>query len=159
MFAVLGGTLLAAMAGMGDVQAADTQAAWAGLAEITASTPACAGVLGTSVGSAHPSTYRPKINSTDTASYVSLMGVEGGLTLENASELTVHQMQGSGNYSATAIDRRALPFVYKGTYTFTITPAAVAASTKVVEITGTINTYFDSVGCNVSFTAAYTPMK
>jgi hypothetical protein len=159
MFAVLGGTLLAAMAGMGDVQAADTQAAWAGLAEITASTSACAGVLGTSVGTPHPSTYRPKINSTDTASYVSLMGVEGGLTLQNASETTVHQMQGAGNYSATAIDRRALPFVYKGTYTFTITPATVVATTKVVEITGTVNTYFDSVGCNVSFTAAYTPMK
>lgn len=159
MFAVLGSILLTATGEMGAAQAADTQAAWAGLAEVTASTSACVGVLGTSVGSPHPSTYRPKIASTDTITYVSFMGIEAGLTLGNASESTVHQMQGSGNYSATGIDRRAKPFAYTGTYSFTVTPAAVVASTTVVEIIGTINNYFNFVGCNVSFTAAYAPVK
>jgi hypothetical protein len=159
VFAVLGSILLAATVGTSATQAADTQAAWTGLAEVTLSTSACAGVGGTSVGNAHPSTYRPKIASTDTVTYVSFLGLEAALTLENTSESTVHQMHGSGNYSASAIDRRAKPFSYTGTYNFTVTPAAVVASTTEVTIIGTIFTYFNNVGCNVSFTAAYTPVK
>jgi hypothetical protein len=67
-------------------------------------------------------------------------------------------MQGSGTYTASAISRRALPFNYPGTYSFAVTPSTVTLGTPLVEIKGTVNSYFVA-GCNVSFSAAYVPLK
>jgi hypothetical protein len=70
-------------------------------------------------------------------------------------------MHGGGNYTAVAIDRRAFPFSYTtGTFVLTITPSPlVSLTTPVVEITGTINTYFNTIGCNIAITGAYAPVK
>jgi hypothetical protein len=150
---------IAAIAISSQASAADTQAAFAGLAVITAATPGCVNVGGTVPGNVHPTIYRPKILSTDTISYFSFISFESAITLGNTTESVNHQMRGAGAYAATAIDKRALPFTYNATYNFTVTPAAIIATTSPIEIVGTINSYFNVAGCNVSFTAAYTPVK
>jgi hypothetical protein len=140
--------------------AGDSQEAWIGVAQVTLSTAACAGVGGTAVGSSHISVYRPKIKSTDSITYLSIIGFEAALTLGNESETTAPQMHGSGTYKGSAIDRRALPFSYTAGYNFMITPAPlVTATTAVVTITGTVDNYFNNAGCNVTFTATYGPLK
>jgi hypothetical protein len=47
---------------------------------------------------------------------LSYFTAHAGHTLENLNESTVHQMHGSGDYFASAIDTRAVPFTYTGTY-------------------------------------------
>lgn len=140
----------------GGALAADTQAFWAGLAIVTGST-GCTGVGGTGAGDVHVSVYRPKIKSTDTSSFLSLMGTVSAITFKNSSESTAHQMNGSGSYSATAINKRAKSFTYTGSFSLTINPAPVTAATSVVTVEGTINDYFDVVGCNITFQGAYSP--
>jgi hypothetical protein len=87
------------------------------------------------------------------------MSVEGGLTLENLTGNP--QMQGVGTYKGSAINRRALPFSYiststiSATYSFVISPASVTTATAVVEIKGTVNSYFSVPNCNVTFSGAY----
>jgi hypothetical protein len=71
--------------------------AWEGFATITASTPQCAGgtgtgagVDGTATGAMHVSIFRPKIAVTDSPTFLSFVFLRAALTLENASEATVH---------------------------------------------------------------------
>src|SRR5262249_3027781 len=68
--------------------------AWEGYATVSASTPQCSGVGGTSPGDTHVSMFRPKIASTDSPTFLSFVFLRAALTQENASESTVHQMNG-----------------------------------------------------------------
>ncbi len=131
----------------GTALALDTQAAWQGIATVTASTAAqCAGVGGTAVGDANVSIFRPKIASTDTNTYLSFAFLRAAFTVENASEPTVRQMHGTGNGDIYGVNGRARFIDGLGTYSLTISPAAVVASTPVVTITGKINNFFDVAG-------------
>ena len=57
----------------------------------TANTAACAGLTGANVGDIYVSIYRPKINSTDTATFLSFIHLRAALALQNMSEATVPQ--------------------------------------------------------------------
>jgi hypothetical protein len=127
---------------------------WEGFATVTAST-GCSGVPGTALGDTHVSIFRPKIASTDTPTFLSFVLLRSAFTQENASESTVHQMNGSGNYTGFAIGPRAGFAQYSGTYKLTITPAPVTASTPSVIIDGTITHYLNATGCSVTFEGAY----
>ena len=52
----------------------------------TANTSACAGVGGSAIGEVYVSVYRPKINATDTATFLSFIHERGALALQNTSE-------------------------------------------------------------------------
>ena len=154
--AAVAAALLTAPATLNSARAADTQAAWEGYATTTAATAQCAGIGGTGVGDTHVSIYRPHIVSADTPTFLSMMHLRAALTLQNTSEATIHQMQGSGNYTGYGVNARAKGFTYTGgTYTLTITPAVVAANTAMVNITGVIKNYFNTAGCNVTFKGVY----
>lgn len=155
--ATLAAALSISSAAMNSALAAgDTQAAWEGYATNTASTAQCAGVGGTGVSDTHVSIFRPHILSTDTPTFLSIMHLRAALTLQNTSEATVHQMHGTGNYTGYGVNSRAKGFTYTGgTYTLTITPATIVASTPIVNITGTIKNVFNTAGCNVTFKGVY----
>ncbi len=136
--------------------ALDTQAAWQGIATVTASTTAqCAGIGATTVGDAMVSVFRPKIASTDTKTYLSFVFLRAAFTVENTSESTIHQMHGAGNDDILGVDGRANFIDGAGTYSLAISPAAVVATTPVITITGKINNYFNVTGCDVTFTGVY----
>jgi hypothetical protein len=127
---------------------------WEGFATVTAST-GCSGVAGATPGDTHVSIFRPKIASTDTPTFLSFVFLRAALTQENASESTVHQMNGSGNYTGFAIGSRAAFSQYSGTYKLTLTPPTITAATPSVIIDGTITNYFNATGCSVTFEGAY----
>ena len=129
--------------------------AWEGFATVTASTAQCSGVGGTAPGDTHVSIFRPKIATTDTPSFLSFIFVRGAFTQENTSETTVHQMNGSGNYTGFAIGPRAAFAQYTGTYNLTLTPAIITAATPSVIIDGTLTNFYNVTGCNVTFEGAY----
>jgi hypothetical protein len=142
----------------GTPRAADTQAAWQGFAITTANTAACAGVGGSNVGDTYVSIYRPKINPSDTATFLSFIRLRSALALQNTSEATIHQMNGSGKYSGDAIDKRAKSFTYASTYSFTVAPHPVTSTTGIVKITGTFNDYYGNAGCNLTIEGTYMPL-
>ena len=78
-------------------------APWEGYATVTASTPQCSGVTGTNPGDTYVSIFRPKVAVTDSPTFLSFVFLRASVTQENTSESTVHQMNGSGNYTASAI--------------------------------------------------------
>lgn len=139
--------------------AADTQLAWTGVVKVTASTPQCvaSGIGGVAVGTQHVSVFRPKIRSTDTATFISIVSAFSALTFGNASEATVHQMHGAGNFTGTGINGKAKPFSFSGTYKFAISPATITAAIGEIGIVATINNYSGAAGCSVSFDAFYAP--
>ena len=141
----------------GGAAAADTQAAWEGFMVNTAATSGCAGVGGSAVGDTHVSVYRPHILSTDTPTFLSVVFLRAAFTLENGSEITNPQMRGSGADTTWIIDGRGAAGAFKGlAYSnIIVTPTPVSETTNVVTITGTIDSYFNVFGCNVSFKAAY----
>ena len=128
---------------------------WEGYATVTASTSQCSGIGGTAPGDTHVSIFRPKIASTDSPTLLSFVFLRAAQTQENASESTVKQMNGSGNYTGFAIGSRAGFAQYTGTYNMTVTPAPITALTPSVTIDGTITNYFNTAGCNVTFEGAY----
>ena len=129
--------------------------AWEGYATVISSTVQCEGVEGTTPGATHVSIFRPKIANTDLPSLLSFVFLRAALTHENASESTIHQMNGSGNYTAFAIGSRAGFAQYTGTYKLTLTPSSIIATTTSVSIVGMITNFFNTTGCNVSFEGAY----
>jgi len=149
----LAGSLLIA----GPAAAADTQAAWEGFLTVTSSTAQCSGVGGTSVSNTEVSIYRPKIKSTDTNTFLTILYSRAAIAFQNSSETTVKQMAGSGNYSGDGINSRGKAFSYTSSYTgFKISPSPVGAGTTNVMITGTINNMWNTTGCNIGFKATYT---
>lgn len=128
---------------------------WEGFATVTASTSECSGVAGAAPGDTHVSIFRPKIASTDPPTFLSFVFLRAALTQENTSESTVHQMNGSGNYTGFAIGAYAGFGQYTGTYNLTVTPATVTAATPAVTVDGTIFNYFNAMGCNVTFEGTY----
>jgi hypothetical protein len=128
---------------------------WEGYATITASSPQCSGTSGTNPGDTLVSIYRPQTASTDTPTYLSFVFLRAAFTQENTSESTVHQMNGSGNYTGFEVGSRALFSQYTGTYNLSVTPAIVTASTPSVTIDGTITNFFNITGCNVTFEGVY----
>ena len=139
-------------------RAADTQAAWEGFVTTTANTAACAGVGGSDVGDVYVSIYRPKITPTDTATFLSFIRLRAALALQNTSEATIPQMNGKGNYSGDAIDKRAKSFTYASTYSLTVTPYPVSLTTGLLKITGTFNDYYGNPGCNLTIEGTYQPL-
>jgi hypothetical protein len=138
-------------------RAADTQAAWEGFVENTAASSGCSSVSGTSVGDLYVSIYRPKILGTDTNTFLSFIRLRAALDLQNTSETTASQMNGTGNYSGDAIDNRAKSFTYNSTYRFTVTPFPITATTNTIKITGTFNNFFNNAGCNLTIEGVYMP--
>jgi hypothetical protein len=139
------------------LRAADTQAAWEGFVETTAASSGCSGVSGATVGDVYLSIYRPKINSTDTNSFLSFIRLRAALDLQNTSETTAKQMNGTGNYSGDGINNRALSFTYNSTYRFTVTPSPVTSTTNTIKITGTFDNFFNNAGCNLTIEGVYMP--
>jgi hypothetical protein len=136
--------------------AGDTQAAWQGYATTTASTAQCAGIGGTGVGDTHVSIFRPHIAALDTQTFLSMMHLRAAITFDNTSEATIHQMHGAGNYTGYGVNSRAKGFSYTGgTYSLTVSPASIVASTPIINITGTLNNYFNTAGCSVTFKGVY----
>jgi hypothetical protein len=137
--------------------AADTQTVFEGFATVTAATIQCSGFGGTGVGDTHVSIYRPHILTTDTETYFALYLLRAAETFGNTNESTVPQMRGAGNYMATQISGRALPFNFSSTYNFTsIIPATITAKTNYVKIVGSIDTFDNAPGCTINFEAVYT---
>lgn len=128
---------------------------WDGFATVTAATTQCSGVTGAAPGDTHVSVFRPKIGSTEGPTFLSFVFLRGAVTQENTSEATVHQMNGSGNYSAFEISSKAAFSQYTGTYSLTVTPATITAATPSVTIDGTIKNYLNVAGCNVTFVGSY----
>jgi hypothetical protein len=148
--------------GNGNLTISTTGAAanvWEGFVTVTASTSQCSGAGGgaggTAPGDTYVSIFRPKIAVTDSPSYLSFVLLRAALTQQNTSESTVHQMNGSGNYTGFGIGSRAGFGQYTGTYNLAITPATITASTPSVMIDGTITNFFNTTGCNVTFEGAY----
>ena len=142
----------------GAAVAVDTQAAWEGIMENTAASSVCATIAvgGTGVGDNHVSVYRPHILSTDTPTYLAIVFTRTGFTLQNNSETTNPQMNGSGADLATIIDARGKPGTYAGTFSgIVVSPKPVLETTNVISMTGTIDNYFNVAGCNVTFKAAF----
>jgi hypothetical protein len=96
--------------------ALDNQLVWQGIITVTAATTACAAVDGAAPGDAEVSVFRPKIASTDTATFLSWVYLRSAFTLENTSESTAHQMHGAGKFDGYAVNSRAKFFDYSGTY-------------------------------------------
>lgn len=150
-----GAALMLAFASSGAF-ALDTQESWQGIATTTASTTAqCNGAYGSTVGETEVSVFRPKIKSTDTKTYLSFVFLRAAETLENLSELTVHQMHGSGTVEGYGVSSKGEFYDFTGTYSLTISPAAITASTPVVTISGKIANLGNSPGCIVTFTGVY----
>jgi hypothetical protein len=141
----------------GVLRAADTQAAWEGFVETTAASSGCSGVPGATVGDLSVSIYRPKISGADTNTFLSFIRLRAALDLQNTSEATASQMNGTGNYSGDAIDNRAKSFTYNSTYKFTVTPFPITATTNTIKITGTFNNFYNNAGCNLTIEGVYMP--
>jgi hypothetical protein len=153
-----GGAALVLASLPGSAFALDSQRVWQGIATTTASTTAqCQGVYGSAVDDTEVSIFRPKILSTDTNTSLSFVFLRAAFSWENASESTVKQMHGTGNYDGFAVNSRAKFFDYTGQYSFTVSPATIIASTPSITITGTIKNYIDVPGCNVTFKGVYAP--
>jgi hypothetical protein len=138
--------------------AGDSQAAWEGIMENTTASSVCAtmAVGGTGVGDNHVSVYRPHILSTDTPTYLAIVFTRTEFTLQNNSEITNPQMNGSGADLATIIDARGKPGTYAGTFSgIVVSPKPVLETTNVISMTGTIDNYFNVAGCNVTFKASF----
>jgi hypothetical protein len=159
----LGGAavLAAVVFGCTPAAATDTQSAWEGFMQNTAVTSACSGVGGAAVGDTHVSVYRPHILATDTPTFLSAVFLRAAFTLENGSEITNPQMRGSGADTTWIIDGRGAAGSFKSlaysNIIVTPTPSAlsVSESTTSITITGTIDSYFNVFGCNVTFKAEY----
>jgi hypothetical protein len=128
---------------------------WDGFATVFAATPQCSGVSGAAVGDTHVSVFHPLIGSTATPTHLSFVFLRGAVTQENTSETTVHQMNGSGNYSGFMVGSQAGFSQYTGTYKITLFPATITASTPSVTIDGTINNFLNTPGCHVTFVGTY----
>lgn len=138
----------------GAALAADTQKTWQGLVTIYTVTSQCASA-NTEVGDFVTAVYRPKLASTNTNTFLSFIYSRAAMTFQNMSEATRPQMRGAGNYTSTGINGRAKSFSNSSTYSFTITPATITASTPSVTINGKINNYFATVGCTVTFAGGF----
>jgi hypothetical protein len=139
----------------GSVLATDTQAVWQGYASVSASTQQCAGIAGTKVGDNLLSRFRPHIADGDTDTFLSQSFLGTAIAIDNTSEATVHQMNGSGSYMAYVVNSRAKGFTYIGTYSLTVAPPTIVAETPIVHITGTIKNLWNTSGCDVTFTGDY----
>lgn len=137
--------------------AADTQTAWEGFATNTSAPPAaCSTIGGTGKGDTHVSLYRPHIKSTDTPTFLSMILLRAAITFQNKDETANSQMTGSGNYGAFGINGRGKGFTYNGTFSnIVVTPSPVLATTNTVTVTGTINSFYNTPGCNVTFKGVY----
>ncbi len=134
--------------------AGDTHLAWEGYATNTGSV-GCTGVGGTGTGDTHVSIYRPKLGATDPSpTFLSFMHLRAALTFQNTSA-GIPQMNGAGNYTGVGINSRAKSFSFTGTYKLTVSPNPVVSTTSVVNISGTINNYFNTAGCSVTFKGIY----
>jgi hypothetical protein len=154
-----GGVSLGLVSLPGAALADDTQLAWQGIATTTGSTTAqCQGALGSAPGDTQVSVFRPKIKSTDSATFLSFVFLRAAETWEDTSKATAHQMHGSGKYEGYGVNRRAEFYDFGGTFNLTVSPAAVIASTPVVTITGTITNYGNNAGCDVTFKGVYAPL-
>lgn len=138
--------------------AADTQPAWQGIVTTTAATTAqCAGTGGGLPGDAEVSVFRPKIKTTDTNTFLSFVFLRAAFSLENTSEMTAHQMHGAGTADVFGVNGRGKFFEGIGTYSLTIAPAAIVATTPSITIVGKINNWFGVAGCSVTFRGVYGP--
>lgn len=135
--------------------AEDTQLVWEGFVTITDASPQCAAVGGAGAGSTHVSIYRPKIQTKDTNTYLSILHLRSATTLQNTDESFYPQMEGPTTYSGQAITGRAKSSKYNGTSSLGITPFPVKADTATVTITGTIDNYFSTKGCTIQINGVY----
>lgn len=150
------GVVLALGCASSSAFALDTQPSWQGIATTTASTTAqCDGAYGSTVGETEVSVFRPKIKSTDTNTYLSFVFLRAAETLENRSELTVHQMHGAGSLEGYGVSSKGEFYEFTGTYSLTISPAEITASTPVITISGKIANLGNNPGCIVTFTGVY----
>jgi hypothetical protein len=143
--------LVSMISAAGSAVATDTQAVWQGMA----STPQCASIGGTKVGDSLISRFRPHIAAGDTNTFLSQSFLGTAITIENTSEATIHQMHGSGNYTAYVVNARARGFKYNGSYSLAVTPPTITAETLSVDVTGTIKNLWNASGCDVTFTGTY----
>jgi hypothetical protein len=154
----LGAVAAALLLTVARVHAADTHIAWEGFLTFTGNRPAaCDTTGGVANYDTHVSIYRPKLGSGDTSpTFLSILFTRAVLDLQNTSESTAHQMNGTGNYSGFAVNSKAKAFQYTGgTFNLTVTPNPVTADTNTVSITGTIANMFNTAGCNRTFKAIY----
>ncbi len=63
-------------------------------------------------------------------------------------------MRGKANASGLVIGSRAEAGEAPTTVDLTITPTKITSSTPSIEITGTINNFFNDTGCNVTVVGA-----
>jgi hypothetical protein len=128
---------------------------WDGTVVTTTSTAQCA-ALGDLTGSTR-ALFRPHLKISDPKAGVILTFDEGGAMVIRATTNT-RQMQGTnapycGIFFDPSMGESRTWF--GGTYTFTVTPATVTASTNEVRVTGTVTKFADIVGCTVTFRAAF----
>lgn len=128
---------------------------WDGFATVTSATAQCSGVSGAAPGDTHVSVLRPKIGSIGGPTFLSFVFLRGAVTQENTSEATVHQMNGSGNYSGFLVGSHAAFSQYTGTYKIALSPADITITTLSLTIDGTINNFLNASGCNVTFVGSY----
>jgi hypothetical protein len=137
--------------------AGDTQAAWEGFLTNTANPPsACSTVGGTGKADTRVSIFRPHIKASDTPTFLSIVQTRAAISFGNSNETSNPQMNGSGTYNGFGVNSRGKGFSYSGTFSnFVVTPNPVLSTTQVINVTGTLNNYFNTSGCNIKFEAVY----
>ena len=126
---------------------------WQGDLFVTTITTTCTTEDVTAVGDFYRSVYRPNIapppdSQADEA--LSLISERNAIILE----ATGKTLRGKANASELVIVSHAEAGQAPTTVDLTITPAKIRSSTLSIEITGTINNFFNETGCNVTVVGA-----
>jgi hypothetical protein len=149
--AILGGAIMAA--GVSTAIGAQQPAVWQGDLFVTTITSTCASEDVTAVGDFYRSVYRPNIApppDSQAKEALSLVGTRNAFILE----ATGKTLRGKASANTLVIFSRAEVGSSTTTVDLKITPTKITPSTPSVEITGTINNYFDNTGCNITVVGA-----
>jgi hypothetical protein len=145
--AIIGVVSVVALAA-GAAQAAQPSV-WQGSVFYTAVTPACTASDTAAVDDAELSVYRPRFGSQTEPEGLSVITTRSGFVI-TAARTT---LRGAVSYKGVSISSHAETHAYTGSSNLKITPAVINAHTPVVEITGVIDNFFDTAGCNVTVRA------
>lgn len=154
---------VAAVASAGAAQAANNPLiVWQGAITITNLTAACSSI-GQGVGTLLTSVYRPRLESDEPVSGLTILSDRTAQVFFNASTSNNDQMIGRGGYLGHIIGSRATAIPnssqgsFTGNYNFKVRPVTITADTTSITITGTLTNYFNVTGCTLSFAGAYQP--
>ena len=125
---------------------------WQGSMTIPVLGAGCTEEDGVRVGQITFAVYRPTIGGSGPSRLQFIFN----RTAANYEKASAGQMHGSGNYNGTKLGSRAGVSEFAGAFNLTSSPAAVAANTANVTLSGTLTNFHDKPGCTLTFTAPMT---